>query len=43
MENPRHEEEKIIKEIRNFFRLKKEQNDTTIKDITNLFRIKKRN
>ena len=40
MENPRHQEEKIIKDIRNFFRLQKEQNDTAIKDI-NLFRIKK--
>ena len=41
MENPRPEEEKIIKDIRNPFRLKKEQNDTAIKDIRNLFRIKK--
>ena len=41
MENPRFEEEKIIKDIRNLFRLKKEQNDTAIKDIGNLFRLKK--
>ena len=40
-ENPRPEEEKIIKDIWNLFRLKKEQNDTVIKDIRNLFRIKK--
>ena len=36
MENPRLEEEKIIKDIRNLFRLKKEQNDTTVKDIRNV-------
>ena len=41
MENPRLEEEKIIKDIRNLFRQKKKQNDTAIKDIINLFRIKK--
>ena len=41
MKNPRSEEEKIIKDIRNLFRLKKEQNDTAIKDIKNLFRLKK--
>ena len=41
MENPRTEEEKIIKDIKNLFRLKKEQNDTAIKDIRNLFRLKK--
>ena len=40
MENPRLEDEKIIKDIRNLFRQKK-QNDTAIKDIINLFRIKK--
>ena len=40
-ENPRPEEEKIIQDIRNIFRLKKEQNDTAIKDIRNLFRLKK--
>ena len=37
MENPRPEEENIIKDIRNLFRLKKEQNYTAIKDIGNLF------
>ena len=42
MENPRSEEEKIIKNIRNLFKLKKEQNDTAIKDIKNLFRLKKK-
>ena len=41
MENPRYEEEKTIKVLRNLFRLKKEQNDTAIKDIRNLFRLKK--
>ena len=41
MENPRYEEEKIIKDIRNLFRLKKEQNDTAIKEIMNRFRLKK--
>ena len=41
MENPRSEEEKIIKNIIIFFRLKKELNDTEIKDIRNLFRLKK--
>ena len=41
MANPRPQEEKIIKDIRNLFRLKKEQNDTPMKDIRNLFRIKK--
>ena len=41
MENPRPEKEKMIKDIWNPFRLKKEQNDTVIKDIRNLFRIKK--
>ena len=40
MENPRSEEEKIIKDIRNLFRLKQEQNDVAIKDIRNLFRLK---
>ena len=39
MENPRPKEEKIIKNLRNLFRLKEEQNDTSIKDIRNLFRI----
>ena len=40
MENPKYEEEIIIKDIRNLFRLKKEQNDTAVKDIRNLFRLK---
>ena len=31
------EEENIIKDIRNLFRLKKEQNYTEIKDIRNVF------
>ena len=42
MENPRSKEEKIIKDIRNLFRLKKEQNHTAIKDTRNLFRLKKK-
>ena len=41
IKNRRHEEEKIVKDIRNLFRLKKEQNDTSIKSIRNLFRLKK--
>ena len=41
MENPRPEEEKIIKNLRNLFRLKEEQNYTAINDIRNLFRILK--
>ena len=40
-ENPRSAEEKIIKDIRNLFRLKKEQKDTVIEDIRNLFRLQK--
>ena len=39
MENPRSELGKIIKDIRNLFRLKKEQNDTATNDIKNLFRL----
>ena len=42
MENPKPEEEKIINNIRNLFRLEKEQNDTAIKNIRNRFRLKKR-
>ena len=42
MENPKPEEENIIKDIRNLFRLKKELNYTAIKDIRNLFRYEKR-
>ena len=41
IENPRSEQEKITKVIRNIFRLKKEQSATAIKDIRNLFRLKK--
>ena len=40
MDNPRPEEEKIIKDIRNLFSLKNEQNDDAIKDMRNLFRLK---
>ena len=36
-------EEKIIKDVRNLFRLKKQIDDTAIKDIRNLFRLKKGN
>ena len=42
--NPRLEEDNIIKDVRNLFRLKKlqkETTDTTTKDIKNLFRIEK--
>ena len=38
MESFSHEEENMIKDIGNLFRLKKEQNYTAIKDITNHFR-----
>ena len=38
MENPRPEEEKIIKDIKNLFRLKKELDYTAIKDKKNLVR-----
>ena len=40
MKNLRSEEEKIIKNIRNLFRLEKKLNDTAIKDIRNLFKLK---
>ena len=40
MENPRSDEEKTIKEIRNIFRLKKDSNETEIKYVRNLFRLK---
>ena len=33
----------MTKDIKNFFRLQKEIDDTTIKDIWNLFRLKKEN
>ena len=41
MRNPWPEEEKIIKDRRNLFTLKKELNYTAIKDIRNLIRQKK--
>ena len=41
MENPRPQEDKIIKDIRNHFRLRKELNYNATKDIRNLFRLKK--
>ena len=41
IESPKPEERKIIKDIRNIFRLKKELHENTNKDIRNLFRIKK--
>ena len=40
MENPKPGEEKVIKDIRSLFRLKREQDDTAIKDIKNLYRTK---
>ena len=43
IENPMPEEEKIIKDIINLLRLKKEQKQTSIKDIKGLFRLEKRN
>ena len=41
MTNPKPEKEKVIKDIRNLFRLKKELNYTAIQDITNFFRTEK--
>ena len=41
MENPRSEKERMVNDIRNLFRLTKEQNDSGIKDIRNSFRLKK--
>ena len=41
MESLTLEEENIIKDIRNIFRLKKEQDYTAVKDIRNLFRQEK--
>ena len=38
MESLCREEESIIKNIRNLFRLKEEQNYTAVKDIRNIFR-----
>ena len=43
LENPRPEEENIIKDIRNLFSLQKELNYTAIIDIRNLFRREKQN
>ena len=42
MENKRPKEEKIIKAVRSFLRLKKELNYTVIKDVRNLFRLEKK-
>ena len=45
MESPRLEEENIIKDVRNLFRLerlKKETTDITIKDIRNLLKPEKK-
>ena len=41
MESLSLEEENIIKDIRNLFRLKKEENYTAVKDVRNLFRQEK--
>ena len=41
MENLRLEEEKIIQDTRNFFKLKKQKNYTIIKDIRNIYRLEK--
>ena len=41
IENARPEEENIIKDIRDLFRLKKELNYTAVKDKRNLFRREK--
>ena len=41
MQSLSFEEENIIKDIRNLFRLKKEVNYTAIKYLTNLFRLEK--
>ena len=41
MKNPRPEEEKMIKDIGNLFRLKKHLNQTAIKDTRNLLRREK--
>ena len=42
-ENPRPEQESIIKDISNLFRLRREQNYSAIKDIANFFRLEKKN
>ena len=41
MESLSPEEENIIKDMRDIFRLKKEQNHIAIKDVRNIFRLKK--
>ena len=41
LEKYRKIEDKIIKDVRNLFRLKKEIGYTTTKDVRNLFRLKK--
>ena len=41
VKNPRPEEEKITKDIKNIFRLKKELNDNPTRYITNLFKQEK--
>ena len=41
-ENPRPEEESIIKDISNLFRLRREQNYSATKDIANFFRLEKK-
>ena len=41
MENARSEKDNIMKDARNFFRLRKEINYYAIKDIRNLFRLEK--
>ena len=43
MESLDTEEGNIVKDIRNLFRLKKEQNYTAVNDTRNLFRLKGRN
>ena len=43
MESSYPEEENIIIDVRNLFRLKKEIDDTAIKNIRKLFRLKKEN
>ena len=41
MGNPRLEDERRIKDIRNLYRLKHEQNHTAFRDLRDYFRIKK--
>ena len=43
METPSPEEEKIIEDGRNLFKLEKEIDDAAFKDIRNLFRLEKIN